>query len=218
MNLELLGHSVQGRWIPYCRLGGGPQVALFLGVIHGDEPAGERLLTRLVEHLGKHELPSGVSVVVCPCLNPDGLVLGTRGNSRGVDLNRNFPTQDWKAASQGDRYWSGPRAASEPETALVIELLEALRPRLLVTIHSDLANVNFDGPAGRIAEIMAERNGLPVAPDIGYPTPGSLGTFAGKERGIATITLELAEERPADPWTRHGGALLAALETLGSGG
>ena len=34
----------------------------------------------------------------------------------------------------------------------------------------------------------------PVEGDIGYPTPGSFGTWAGIEKNIPTITLELDEE------------------------
>ena len=34
----------------------------------------------------------------------------------------------------------------------------------------------------------------PIEPSIGYPTPGSFGTWAGIEKNIFTITLELDEE------------------------
>ena len=34
----------------------------------------------------------------------------------------------------------------------------------------------------------------PIEESIGYPTPGSFGTWAGIENGILTITLELDEE------------------------
>ena len=38
---------------------------------------------------------------------------------------------------------------------------------------------------------MANHSGYPVVESIGYPTPGSFGTFAGKIRQIPVITLEL---------------------------
>ena len=34
---------------------------------------------------------------------------------------------------------------------------------------------------------MSALNGYVVEPDIGYPTPGSFGTFAGREGGIAAV-------------------------------
>ena len=38
----------------------------------------------------------------------------------------------------------------------------------------------------------------PVEASIGYPTPGSFGTYAGIERQIPTITLELDETCPVE--------------------
>ena len=35
------------------------------------------------------------SIAFILCANPDGVALGTRGNANGVDLNRNFKTQNF---------------------------------------------------------------------------------------------------------------------------
>ena len=43
---------------------------------------------------------------------------------------------------------------------------------------------------------MSEIINYPTESSIGYPTPGSFGTWAGVERDIPTITLELDEEIP----------------------
>ena len=40
---------------------------------------------------------------------------------------------------------------------------------------------------------MAKQNNYDVVPDIGYPTPGSFGTYTGIERNVPVITLELPE-------------------------
>ena len=45
-----------------------------------------------------------------------------------------------------------------------------------------------------IAEKISEITGYPVQSDIGYPTPGSFGTYCGVERKIPTITLEVSEK------------------------
>ena len=42
----------------------------------------------------------------------------------------------------------------------------------------------------KISEIIY----YPVEASIGYPTPGSFGTYCGIEKNIPTITLELDEE------------------------
>ena len=62
---------------------------------------------------------------------------------------------------------------------------------------------------------MAEANGYPMCQDIGYPTPGSLGSYAGKDLNIPVITLELREARSSDKITEEGVvALQAAIKWL----
>lgn len=209
---EVWGTSCQQRPLELVRLGTGPVGLLVLGVMHGDEPAGEYFCHRLLEEV-QHapELLGSETLVVCPVVNPDGLLLATRQNARGVDLNRNFPTQDWAEGVAGDRYYGGSQPASEPETRALMALLENEEPRRIVTIHSDLHNINYDGPALALAQSMAGHNGYRLAPDIGYPTPGSFGGYAGRERSIPTITLELPEGEGSVLWPLHRTAMLAAL-------
>ena len=49
-----------------------------------------------------------------------------------------------------------------------------------------------------ISEKISEIIKYPVEASIGYPTPGSFGTYAGVERNIKTVTLELDEECPVE--------------------
>ena len=71
--------------------------------------------------------------------------------------------------------------------------------------------VNYDGPGLRLAEKMAVYNGYPVRGDIGYPTPGSFGNYAGVEKRIPTITLELPRGSFESMWEANRDALLAAI-------
>lgn len=207
-----VGHSVQGAPIDAIRLGNGPNRTLVFGVFHGDEPAGEVACRRLVEYLMKTPSQlSGCSVLVCPVLNPDGLAAGTRVNARGVDVNRNFPAKNWTSDGKGTRTWGGPAAGSEPETQAVLGLLESFQPSKIVSIHAPLHNVNYDGPAADLAKRMSLKNGYVVEPDIGYPTPGSFGSFAGRERGIPVITLEFPEGDGQAMWLENKQALLEAI-------
>ena len=57
----------------------------------------------------------GMDLWLIPTVNPDGDAHNTRYNAHRVDLNRNFPTS-WVKQGTGTRYYSGPKAASEPET------------------------------------------------------------------------------------------------------
>src|SRR5205814_5115931 len=64
---------------------------VILASIHGDEAE-----TTVVVSEALRCLPSGdLQAAVILCANPDGMLRGTRGNGRGVDLNRNFPTSNW---------------------------------------------------------------------------------------------------------------------------
>ena len=63
-----------------------------------------------------------------------------------------------------------------------------------MTLHAPYKIVNFDGPKQDVINKISKIINYPVESSIGYPTPGSFGTWAGVERGITTITLELDEE------------------------
>lgn len=137
-----------------------------------------------------------------PCLNPDGLQLNRRTNANNVDINRNFPTKNW-GNNEGDNatcddettnYFGGKSAGGEIETQFLIDTINKYTPSLVMTIHAPYKVVNYDGPAKEIAEKISDIIKYPVEASIGYPTPGSFGTWAGVERNIPTITLEVDEK------------------------
>ena len=132
-----------------------------------------------------------------PCLNPDGMAQNTRTNANGVDLNRNFPTKNWQL-SEKNNYFGGGTPASEIETRFVIDIIQEFKPELILTLHTPYKIVNYDGDAKEIAQKISEIINYPIESDIGYPTPGSFGTYCGIERNIPTVTLELDEECPIE--------------------
>lgn len=164
---------------------------LIIGVFHGDEPQGEFLIRKFIE---TKKTPCKNRMLIIPCLNPDGKALGTRQNANGVDLNRNFPTKNRKML-ENKHYFCGISAASEVETRFMIDILERYKPDFILSLHAPYRVVNYDGEAKIYAEKLSEITGYPVEEDIGYETPGSFGTYAGKERDIPIITLELPEDK-----------------------
>lgn len=150
---------------------------LIIGVVHGDEPQGKFLIENYLSLQGESRSNPKNNLLFVPCLNPDGLDLKTRENSNGVDLNRNFSTD-----------------SPEVETIFVKEIIKEFKPDIILTLHAPYKVVNYDGPAEKIAQDISEIINYPTSNDIGYPTPGSLGTYAGIERNIPIITLELDEE------------------------
>ena len=204
------GTSREGRPLRSVSFGDGEDRVLLLASIHGSEPAGTPLLERLIEELeAAPERWEGKRVVVVPVVNPDGYEAGTRGNARGIDLNRNFPADNFR----GNRR-DGPRPLSEPESLALRDLIEFERPARIVSIHQPLACVDFDGPGEALAEAIAARCDLSVRRLGGRP--GSLGSWAGETLGIPIVTLELrrGEERlEAEAlWERYGDALWAVVE------
>lgn len=175
------------------------QWLLFMGAVHGDEPQGVWLLKALLERWQAGSGLDRTGVVVAPCINVDGAGADRRTNANGVDLNRNLPTSDWKPEFERPGNNPGPTAASEPETIAVIGLLEKYSPRAILTIHSMKEyQLNSNGPAGEWAQALSQMCRYPVTDDIGYPCPGSFGTYAGAERKIPTITFEVDSQAPKE--------------------
>ena len=207
-------HSVMGRRIRVFVYGNEGPTTLVIGGIHGDEPSGVALAEELIKRLQSSSIKNLAGrIVVIPKANPDGFVAGTRVNARGIDLNRNFPTRDFKQGYFTRNCYPGAKAGSEPETRLIILMAEVFKPQLILAFHAELGCVNYDGPGVQIAKAISSENGLPVRKDLGYPTPGSLGTYFGVERNIPVITLELLNKD--DQWKRHGKALLEAIKLKG---
>ena len=162
---------------------------LVIGVFHGDEPQGEFLINEYIKR------NSATRLLFIPCLNPDGKALNSRTNSQGVDLNRNFPTKNWELTEKNE-FFGGDSPASEIETRFLTEVIDRYMPELILTLHAPFKVVNYDGPAEEIAQKISGIINYPVEKSIGYPTPGSFGTYCGIEKNIPTITLELDEKCP----------------------
>ena len=118
---------------------------LVVGVVHGDEPQGKFLIE---EYLKINKDISKLAFI--PVLNPDGFYLNQRVNSKGVDINRNFPTNNWELTEKNE-FFGGVSPASEIETRFLINTIESLKPRLVLTLHAPFKVVNYDGDAKEIS-------------------------------------------------------------------
>lgn len=206
-----LATSLEGRPIRAATLGHGPRRVVWVGGIHGDEREGAHATAELrAAFLAVEGAEERVTLTIVEDLNPDGSIRHVRGNARGVDLNRNFPAETFRAARA-----HGTEPLSEPETRALAELVASWRPDLVVVAHSWRGRefVNFDGPARPLALRFAETTGFAVreSSTLG-PTPGSFGAWAGGTLGLHVLTLEFLRGRtPESAWTATREAILATI-------
>ena len=185
---------------------------LFLGAVHGDELPTIYLMLKLVQYIKDNPLIlKDKCIVVAPLLNPDGFLAFPphRVNANGVDINRNFPTKDWYKNAlrqwnvkyhKNKRYNPGQKPASEQETIFQMALIKRFKPQKILTVHSPLNFFDYDGPSSDLdnfehwMEMICKESNHPLKKFGVFP--GSLGNYAGNERNIFTITLELPTSDP----------------------
>lgn len=167
--VDVVGHSLEGRPIRAAVLTASSPSALTVFVnanLHGVEWIGGLCALAVLQALsepGGAALRDRATVVVAPCLNPDGFMKTERSrghdtlkalrtNAAGVDLNRNFPRPDrnerevWApsrlplavSGSSDPRRatWRGPHPFSEPESRVVDDVLARYRPHAVLSFHS----------------------------------------------------------------------------------
>tara|TARA_R110002072_G_scaffold64203_4_gene159605 strand:+ start:49621 stop:50652 length:1032 start_codon:yes stop_codon:yes gene_type:complete len=219
------------------------EVTLIMCGVHGDEITPIKFCFDIVEYLrnlnetkhGKADLEKRF-VVVAPIVNPDSFFKRrpTRTNANGVDINRNFPTKDfkknalklWKNRYRRDsRRYPGKKAQSEPEVTLQVNFIKEFRPKKIISVHAPLTMLDYDGPADAVTggEVGTRANQLLIQMSEkarnyrikNYPFfPGSLGNYAGNERDIPTFTLELPSSdnrRSAIYWKRFKHSIHSAI-------
>jgi protein MpaA len=186
--------------------------------IHGEEPETTFLLSRVLRAFDE---PFD-SIAFILCANPDGVALGPRGNANGVDLNRNFKTQNFSTEKVGSRsILEAPRdtllspgafAESEPETQALVALIETLNPASVLAMHAPMGCVDAPQKTTLVERVMDAFN-LPWLPDIGYKTPGSFGTWCG-EHHLECVTLELPRMSLEQLFDRYGRTFAEFLERV----
>ena len=167
-----------------------------MALIHGDEVPSGSVARSWMERL--HTLDPRNHWRVVPVASPDGLKKGTRTNTRGVDLNRNFPSIDWeksalykwRSVNKADpRRYPGPTAASEPETHCYLKHITEFKPDLVISIHTPLAVLDFDGPQIQFPKTETQLKWRSIG-----TYPGSLGQFLWKDQKIPVLTVELTPD------------------------
>lgn len=194
---------------------------LVLCGVHGDEITPIKFCFDIIHYLEEQfakNYPNKL-IVVAPIVNPDSFFnsKATRTNARGVDINRNFPTKDWSEEAlkiwknryrSDKRRFPGFKALSEPEVVFQINLIKRYNPDKIISVHAPLSLLDYDGPkhaqvSGNVKGTLAKELLISMSQEANsykirhFPYfPGSLGSWAGRERNIPTYTLELPTSDP----------------------
>lgn len=221
-----IGTTVKGRSITSYRFGTGPNVILFVGATHGNEAGTYQLLSLWVDELEAkaRSIPADRTVIVIPALNRDGLTSGSRRNANNVDLNRNFPTADWKAdvtmpGGEMVQGGGGSGPLSEPESQAIANYTVSLSPRLVLTYHStgSLVTPNEAGVSSAYASTYSSISGYYVSPKSSasetfeYDTTGAYEDWLYEKPGIAAVLIELGSHT-APSASRNFPAMWAMLK------
>ncbi len=170
---------------------------LIVGGTHGDELTSVSMVFRFIEKLNQYHTGLFHWHMV-PMMNPDGVLKpgATRTNANGVDLNRNLPSADWREKAlkdwqnktgENERRYPGKYPASEPETQWLIDEINDFQPDAIISVHAPFGLVDFDAPVLSTAPKSLGRLFLNILGTY----PGSLGNYAGINKNIPVITLEL---------------------------
>lgn len=217
------GTSLKGRPLTAHIFGTSGPVTMYVGGIHGNEPSSMSLMKAWMSELESNPTRiAGKRIVVVPSINPDGIAAGTRTNSRGVNLNRNFPTDNW-AKSIKDTDGTHPSGGgesplSEPEASALARLTTSYSPRLLLSFHA-VGSLTIGDPGGYSAPYAAKyasmvgyrdatRNG---AGSFDYNISGAYEDWTYRNIGIPSIVVELSNYTSV-AYSGHYKALWAMME------
>jgi len=216
------GTSLKGRALTAYYFGNDGPVTLYVGAIHGNESSSSKMMRAWIDDLeADPRILEGRRIVIVPTINPDGLAANTRTNSRGVNLNRNFPTSDWVSDindTDGTHAGGGGSAPlSEPEAAALASLTTGLRPRMVISYHAVGSLVAGDpgalsaSYAAKYASMVGYRDATYAgSSSFDYDITGSYEAWTYAKQGIPSIVVELGSYTSFN-FSYHRAAIRAML-------
>jgi len=213
----IIGFSLAARPIEVYTFGAGEKKYLIVAGIHGGyEWNTIALANELITHINENPvaIPTDVTLYIIRNMNPDGEArshdVDGRVNNNGVDLNRNFPSENWTEEWDRDGCWiyrpttAGAHAGSEPETRSVMGFVKTHRIDALISYHSAAlgvfpGGVPWEEPSKQLANALSKATGYPYPPvDTGCEYTGTLADWAVENGVGAAVDMELRNHRDTD--------------------
>lgn len=191
--VHVLGRSAEGRRVFAYRVGNpsARRTAVVMSTMHGDE----RDTVGIVTALRDGPPVRGLDLWLVPVYNRDGYAAHDRYNSRGVDLNRNYPVA-WV-----EQTGSGERPTSERETRIFMRFLNRVEPDRLVSFHQPLDGVDTSHRKHpEFLRRLSRQLDLPrKRMDCDGGCHGTMTQWFNRRHDGFAVTVEL----PADPSRRY---------------
>ncbi len=179
------------------------------------------MLRSLIDYLEANigVIPASRTIIIIPIDNPDGYAANRRTNANNVDLNRNFPANNWKAGVTEPggvylAYGGGTAPLSEPESRALANYVAGQNPVLVMSYHAaaHLVAANESGNSLSLAYIYGRLAGYPVygneaASEFDYDTTGAFEDWLHDAHAIPCILVELIT-KTGNEFTRHRSAML----------
>jgi murein peptide amidase A len=213
----IIGFSLAARPIEVYAFGAGEKEYLIVAGIHGGyEWNTVALANELIMHINENPevVPSDATLYIIRNMNPDGEArvhdVDGRVNNNGVDLNRNFPSENWTDEWDRNGCWiyrptsGGMYGGSEPETRSVMSFIQNSEIEALISYHSAALGVFPGGvpwtePSKRLANELSKVTGYPYPPvDTGCEYTGTLADWAVENGVDAAVDMELENHRDTD--------------------
>ena len=214
---SIIGFSLAGRPIEAYTFGAGEKEYLIVAGIHGGYEGNTiALANELITYINENPetIPTDATMYIIRNMNPDGEArdngVDGRVNNNDVDLNRNFPSDNWTADWDRDGCWiyrpttGGAYAGSEPETRSVMSFIGSHKIEAMISYHSAAlgvfpGGVPWEEPSKRLAKALSKATGYSYPPvDTGCVYTGTLADWAVENGVGASVDMELSTHKETD--------------------